>query len=211
MSPRGIDTLAKVVERPILAELKETLAPYHRRVEMNVNLSAALASAAAYRNLLIKFFGITAALEDQLILVEDLEIWLPDISRRWKTPLLREDLAVWGAGFESYPICIDVPALESMGPAFGCLYVLEGGTLGGQIIARDVHKHLGLTPENGCRFFSSYGAEVGGMWKTFGRCLETWCAANVGCRDEVLEGAAETFACFTRWLSCSDPSTDGEA
>ena len=89
MSPRGIDTLAKVVERPILAELKETLAPYHRRVEMNVNLSAALASAAAYRNLLIKFFGITAALEDQLILVEDLEIWLPDISRRWKTPLLR--------------------------------------------------------------------------------------------------------------------------
>lgn len=212
MSQRGIDGFLNIFDRSILAELKETLAPYHRQLEMDVNIWAALASPASYRNLLIKFFGVIAALESQLAVVDELETWLPDVSHRWKTPLLTKDLAVWGARFENCPICIDVPDLETMGSAFGCLYVLEGSTLGGQIIAREVYKHLGLTPENGCRFFSSYGAEVGPMWKSFGRYLETWCAANEARRDEVLESAADTFECFSRRLGSVDSfATDDDA
>jgi heme oxygenase len=185
----------------MMAELKQRIAPYHQALEMDANIWASLTSRAAYRNLLSRFFGFIAALEGSLVVIDDLQIWLPDVSERWKTPLLIKDLELSGISSEQCPICTIIPDIRSVGTAFGCLYVLEGSTLGGQIIARQVYKHLGLTPENGCQFFSSYGATVGPMWKNFGEHLETWCAANEVCRGEIVRSAAETFACFSRWLA----------
>jgi heme oxygenase len=58
------------------------------------------------------------------------------------------------------------------------LYVLEGSTLGGQILTRQIHDQLGFTPEYGCQFFSRYGPRVYEMWKTFGQKAEAFCLAN---------------------------------
>lgn len=40
------------------------------------------------------------------------------------------------------------------------MYVLEGATLGGQIISRSLGGRFGLTPQTGLRFCSSYGAQA---------------------------------------------------
>jgi heme oxygenase len=50
--------------------------------------------------------------------------------------------------------------------AVGCLYVLEGATLGGQFISRHLAT-LGIGPANGGLFFHGYGAKTGEMWKSF--------------------------------------------
>lgn len=201
MLSREVESLPRIVPRSIMAELKQRIAPYHHALEMNANIWAALTSRTAYHHLLSRFFGFIAALEGRLALIDDLQPWLPDVSERWKTPLLAKDLALAGISSQQCPICTFIPDIRSVGAAFGCLYVLEGSTLGGQIIAREVYKHLGFTPENGCQFFSSYGATVGPMWKNFGEHLETWSAANEACRGEVIRSATDTFECFSRWLT----------
>jgi heme oxygenase len=90
--------------------------------------------------------------------------------------------------------------------AFGCLYVVEGSTLGGQIISRQVTRNLGLSPDNnGCRFFCCYGENTGTMWRRFGESLETFLTANPDTRPQIVASALSTFECFQGWFA--KPST----
>jgi heme oxygenase len=50
---------------------------------------------------------------------------------------------------------------------WGMLYVIEGSTLGGRVIAKNLKKTLNLSDEFGARFFSGYGSNTGQMWKNF--------------------------------------------
>ncbi len=47
----------------------------------------------------------------------------------------------------------------------GALYVLEGSTLGGRILARQVETVLELTPGQGNAYFQGHGAATGALWK----------------------------------------------
>ena len=50
-----------------------------------------------------------------------------------------------------------IPTLNSDNLAFGCLYIMEGASLGGQVIGQHVRQTLGATPETGGRFYAAYG------------------------------------------------------
>jgi heme oxygenase (biliverdin-IX-beta and delta-forming) len=184
----------------MLAELKEKTAPLHRALEENAGIWDCLASRTLYGNLLVRFWGIYSTAEARLAAVEELPRWLPDLSRRWKRSALESDLDNLGIPSESWTICGGMTEIRSLAAGFGWLYVLEGSTLGGQLIQRQVQERLGLDAQNGCQFFSSYGAEVGPMWRAFGRSLESFCQANPNCRDEVTENAETAFGCFSNWL-----------
>jgi heme oxygenase len=69
------------------------------------------------------------------------------------------------------------------------------------MISRQVHAKLGLTPENGCAFFSSYGPRVGQMWKVFGERLESFSSSHPACREQIVQAALATFDYFTRLLA----------
>jgi heme oxygenase len=88
-----------------------------------------------------------------------------------------------------------VPTLDTAAKAFGSIYVMEGATLGGQIITRHVKEHLDLTPENGGAFFNSYGPMVGPMWKGFGTAITAF-AEKADADDEIVDSAKETFDAF---------------
>ncbi len=47
----------------------------------------------------------------------------------------------------------------------GALYVVEGSTLGGRILARQVETVLELTPGQGNAYFQGHGAATGALWK----------------------------------------------
>jgi heme oxygenase len=51
----------------------------------------------------------------------------------------------------------------------GTLYVIEGATLGGEVISRCLKSHLELGPDSGGRFFHGYGDAVVTRhnWQTF--------------------------------------------
>lgn len=125
-------------------------------------------------------------------------------SSSWrKLPLLTRDLITLGstpAEIQRLAICLSLPPLDSRAGALGCLYVLEGATLGGQIISRHLSEIQNLSPERGAAFFYGYGAETGHMWKSF-RALLTRDVESGECDpEEVIAAAAETFHRYENWV-----------
>jgi heme oxygenase len=198
-SPLVVTAAKLAPDLSVLQELKQKTAPHHRALEHNVDIRGCMSSQGAYGNLLLKFLAIYSAFEIRLASVESLPQWLPDISERWKVLLLKSDLSALAVP-ETRLVRLEMPGIETIASAFGCLYVLEGSTLGGQILTRQVQERLGLTVEKGCRFFSGYGPRTGEYWKTFGYGLESFCATNEVCRGEIVESAIATFNHFSRWL-----------
>ena len=126
--------------------------------------------------------------------------WLPDIERRMRTSSLRLDLRVLGNNRpEELPLA-SVPGFHSLCEKFGCLYVLEGSTLGGQLISREIKSELHYTPENGCAYFASYGAEITSMWRKFREAIEAFGSANSGSHDRIVHSAISTFGVFADWI-----------
>lgn len=78
---------------------------------------------------------------------------------------------------------------------WGAVYVIEGSTLGGQIISRELTQSLGLHRETGASFFSSYGEDTGRRWKEF---LATLADQEKNKLDpqKVVQGARDTFGFF---------------
>ncbi len=89
--------------------------------------------------------------------------------------------------------------------ALGCLYVLEGATLGGQVISRHLAK-LGIGPENGGRFFNGYGARTGEMWKSFQTSATAYCVTHDQI-SEAVDGAKWTFERFRESMPNSQEPT----
>jgi heme oxygenase len=187
----------------ILERLRQETRPLHERAERTLDLPARLATRAAYAALLGRFWGFYAPLEPRLEAVVGLDALGLDLARRRKARLLHADLAACGvdaAAIAALPACAALPAVTGTPQALGCLYVLEGASLGGQVIRREVSRRLGLNPDTGCGFFGGYGAETGPMWQTFCGVVSDYGRANPDTEGVVVAAAVETFARFVAWL-----------
>ena len=121
---------------------------------------------------------------------------------RYKTPQIVQDLLALGVAknaLTSIPQCNTLPELKTTAQLFGCLYVLEGATLGGRIISKHLNAILNLTPDFGCSFFAGYGQQTGSQWKAFGACLTSF-ATQTGSDDEIIASANKTFQTLDCWL-----------
>jgi len=193
----------------ILAKLKEQTAEQHQRLEGKLNILARLNSAQGYKSLLKQFYGFYRPLEMHLGSVMCPPGFLANFTARRKTPLLEKDLLFLDLPereLRALPQCQKLPTVESEAQAFGCLYVLEGATLGGQIISKYVADKLGYERERGATFFKSYGAEVRAMWCAFCQALREYATAH-DADDEVVAAAVDTFDKFDQWL-CVGESLD---
>lgn len=175
---------------------RETL-DLHREVEALMPVMNESLSEREYARLLRRLLPLVTALEEQLS-ASALPAELTWNERR-KAHLLAQDLAALGEGpGEGVPVA-PAPEIGSVAGAFGALYVLEGSTLGGQLISRHLRRTLGLSPERGSAYFSGYGPQTGPRWRSFGAVLE----ASVPPSDapEVLAGARQTFEVFRAALT----------
>jgi heme oxygenase len=188
-----------------IAGLRAATWTSHQRLEKRLDIKARFASPAAYRGHLVQMWGFCAGLE-QKVAPDAFGDALTDYPRRRKLPLLTRDLAALGCdalSLESLPRCESLPACPDTATAFGCVYVLEGATLGGRTLLPLVQKSMGLTAESGAAFLSSYGEAVTDMWRSFGAALDTWCATPVR-RDLAAAAAVATFDALDHWL-CGSP------
>ena len=184
----------------LLERLRIQTRPSHEAVEKQFGLFDRSWSADQYRHLLRRFLGFYDPLEGRIDVAADWSGLGFDWPRRRKTPLLRRDLTALGERPEllaALPRCNDLPSAGSLPQALGCLYVLEGATLGGQVVARHLAGVPGLADGAFFSFFSSYGGEVGPMWRAFGEFLTA--QAN-GEDDIVVKAACETFTSLGLWL-----------
>lgn len=186
-----------------MARLRAETRPHHERVERRVPLMDPALPLARYRGVLERFHGFYAPAEQRLEAVAGwAALGLDPVARR-KTHRLRRDLRDLGlpeAEIDALPECRRLPALGDLPRALGCMYVLEGATLGGALIGRQLQRSLGLTPRRGAAFFASYGERRAPMWKEFGAALDRY-AASPTVQDAVVRSAAATFDAMEAWLA----------
>ncbi len=118
---------------------------------------------------------------------------------RWKTPFLERDLRYWkhtAQSLNSLQRCSQFPVLNSACAALGAMYVLEGATLGGRVIATQLR--ASVVGRAGYSYFDCYGERTGSMWNSF---RQTLASASSPESDSVIVGSAkEMFACVHGWF-----------
>jgi heme oxygenase len=186
----------------ILKRLKESTRERHAGLEGQLPLLDPQLSRENYHQLLRRFFGYYAPLETHLLALP----WWGKTgfayTDRHKTPRLVQDLIALGETpetLEQLTCCNTLPEVVTLPNLLGCLYVIEGATLGGQIITRHLQATLGLTPETGAAFFNGYGAQTGAQWQSFCTIL-TSLAEETGCDEEIIATANRTFETLEQWL-----------
>ncbi len=184
----------------ILARLKHETKSDHDKVEAQLGLLTKPMNLHVYRGLLCKFWGFYEPVEAHIAQVSDWATLGFNFNERRKTPLLERDLAALEVRREALDGCQcgALPDLFDIPHALGCLYVLEGATLGGQVIIRYLKNQAGGPyPTN---FFASYGDDVGPKWKVFGDFLLNL-AKERGGEDAIVQSARATFASLEAWLA----------
>ena len=184
-----------------LQRVRASTRALHDRLEARLPLLSPTLALPEYTRLLAAFHGFYRPLEAQLVPIAS-RIASLDWPQRRKTHLLEADLAVLGAATDAVnalPACSRLPSPSDEAGTLGCLYVLEGATLGGQVSLRALHKTLGIDGASGAAFFSSYGNEVGPRWRRFLECLATLERADE--IDTAARVAAQTFQSLESWLA----------
>jgi heme oxygenase len=182
--------------------LREATRSHHEAVEAVVAILERTATLEDYRRLLERMWGFYEPLEADLARAD----WRGsgiDIDQRRKSDLIAMDLKDLGHDGDlagRLPRCTSLPRVAPAPRGFGVLYVIEGATLGGRLILRELAPRLGIGPAFAGRFHASYGAEVGSMWRGFTEALER--AGRDGDSAAAIEAAAiETFARMQDWLT----------
>lgn len=183
--------------------LREATRLGHARVEAVLPLLEAGMTMERYARVLEAFFGYYAPLEPLLARTAGADGQAVAIDRREKLPLLIADLTVLGktsADLEALPRCTELPRVAHASHALGVLYVLEGATLGGQIICRHLSKQLRIDAQSGAAFFSGYGERTRAMWADFSQHVDRSSSLET---PALLGAAVETFDTLETWLSVS--------
>lgn len=180
----------------ILKQLRSETAQQHAAIEKQLPLLNPNLTRNAYVQLVARFWGYYAPLEAQLEHVYPIAF---DGKERLKTPLLERDLQSLGQSQAAFLHCTSLPPLTDLPQVLGCLYVIEGATLGGQVISRQLQTTLGLTCDSGAAFFSGYGALTGIRWRAFCNFL-TETAPPLGQDKTIIASANATFETLGLWL-----------
>jgi heme oxygenase (biliverdin-IX-beta and delta-forming) len=187
---------------PIVAQLRQGTSSLHEGLERALPLLQPGLTRGRYRTHLERSLGFMAPLERRLA---DDGAWSYlglDADERRRAGLLVQDLQALGASaaeLSRLPRCHALPRLEPRPRALGCLYVLEGSTLGGLVLTHRLEESLGVTPACGSAYLAGHGRETGRLWRAFLAALEAADEARAR-TDEVVEGARDTFVRLQRWL-----------
>ncbi|MEN3942817.1 biliverdin-producing heme oxygenase [Prosthecobacter sp. SYSU 5D2] len=187
----------------LLTTLKTKTAEKHLALEAQMDITRHFKTRDDYRHLLERFYTLYAPLEARLAEAVDWQQAGFDFDDRRKTPWLVEDLAHLGAEPQEgldLAECQTLPQVSGLANAIGCLYVLEGSTLGGQVISRLLQQHLPITLENGGRFFAGYGAKTLPNWRLFGEWAEACSTRDPAIEPLAAAAAQSTFDTFARWF-----------
>lgn len=148
----------------LLIDLREGTLAYHRRVEKHSllrPLMAATLSLEQYARVIAAFAGFYESLEPRIK-----EMWsridFPGYRYQPRLPLLADDRAALPAC--AVTPCATAPELSHEDDLLGVLYVLEGATQGGLVIAPRLRHSFAMTESVGARYFNFYRH---GSWQEF--------------------------------------------
>ena len=188
-----------VADGAVLAHVRRVTRPAHDRLEGSLGLLDPDLDSERYLDLLQRFYGFWLIWQPQIATLLGDDIFL---APRRRLHLLHADLIVLGMtalGLDLLPRCPAVP-LGNAQEALGSLYVMEGSSLGGRLIKRNVEDQLGEIGQASCSYFRGYGPRTGAMWSAT---IARLCQEPVAHKEAVGRGAVATFAQLDWWLTRS--------
>ena len=183
-----------------MKQLRAETREQHEELESALPLGDACLSVENYTRLLTRFWGFyqTWEVKAAAMAPEHLQTLL---AGRRKLPLLAADLQALQPGEHAARPSLNpgwLPTMEMEAGLLGSMYVVEGATLGGQVIARQLERELHLNGGHGYSFFQSYGKAVGQQWKEFSAIAN---AMPETAAPAMIEAARDTFTAFHRWFA----------
>lgn len=175
-----------------LEQLKNRTSFAHRQLE-SLPISASILSPdlkiADYAHYLSLMHDVHKSLQDRIYPL--LSNIISDLKERKKTNLIENDLS-----YLNYKKDNIVPVFNnqeiSIPFALGILYVVEGSSLGGRFILKNIETIPRLDTQNGVSYFTGYGNKTGSYWKAFLNALTAY-ETDFNCADEIIEGAVYAF------------------
>ena len=184
----------------LLSLLKTATAESHTRLENELDLMRPEWPREDYVALLDGFYGYVAPWED--LAARSVPTHLRSFFEgRRKAALLEADLTFLTgnpARAQSAPKANRLPPMNTIGGVFGSMYVMEGSTLGGRIIAPHVAKLFNLETGVGNAYFDGYGPHTGSMWNAFRETASAEVPRDQ--YDAAVEAAVATFDGLHDWL-----------
>lgn len=177
----------------ILQALRAETRPAHDQLEQNAfnqALTTDTLTEAATRHFLTKMYGFLVPYEARLRQQHLGPEWEADARQR--AHLILDDLQQPASAL---PICQAMPPLDTWPQLLGMMYVIEGSTLGGQVISRQLAK-AGIPLR---AYFTGYGERTGPRWKAFCQLLAA--AATPENEAEIVQSASLTFQRLSQWLN----------
>lgn len=182
-------------------KLKRETAGLHKRLEAQLGLFEPDFSIHRYVQVLQIFYGFYAPVEASLMRLT--AVWPPlGLPLRERCELIESDLLALGSSrreLAELPRCTNLPQLSCPEDLAGCLYVLEGACLGGQVIAPTLRQRLGVDKDSGASFFVGDAEATSARWML----VLTWLDGLVraGARsEEIAASACATFSTLARWV-----------
>ncbi|HSB93469.1 MAG TPA: biliverdin-producing heme oxygenase [Flavitalea sp.] len=117
---------------------------------------------------------------------------------------IRADLQRFGVSIENETFRMpELPLVDSPESVLGIRYVLEGSTLGGQIITRILSSALQIDSESGFSFFNPYRSETAANWQRFKSDLNS--AAEKLDQQKIISAANNFFNSYNQWIRLHEP------
>ncbi len=160
---------------PLRERLRAATKTAHHRIDHHPLLAPLLSpqlSQEHYLRILHTLFWfhdpLQATLEVASVRYQSSESFLPSDRRTW----LLQDLDFFNVEpiVEDHPLTHwRSPALSANAELIGALYVVEGSTHGGQVIARQLQENFGYGAVSGARLFNGHGVNTMTRWNNFWR------------------------------------------
>lgn len=183
--------------------LRTKTMPAHKQLE-SVPLSAAIVSPGItrdqYAQYLEQMYAVNADAEQNIYPL--LKNVVSDVNDRNKAHLIENDLKALGRN-NSLPTDKPFTSKKSdMTEAFalGVMYVIEGSTLGGRVILKNIQPALQLTEDNGASYFAGYGTNTGPAWESFMNVLTNY-PDSEATEQEVIAGADFAFSAIYEYMN----------
>lgn len=175
-----------------LVDLKSRTADSHKKLE-SLTVSALIISPdmklSDYVHYLCLMHDVHKNTEDLIFpLIYNV---IDDLNQRKKSHLIEDDLL-----YLNHNKAVITPVFntsEMTVPfALGVLYVIEGSTLGGRFILKNITTIPGLDNGQGTSYFNGYGEKTGSYWKSFLNFMDEY-NQIYNCTETIIEGAIYAF------------------
>lgn len=173
----------------ISEQLKSQTKELHDKVEASMNSNKIFDQTYTiedYKNLLQQNALLIAKYEQAAIEVLNEELGTSlELDKRVKAEVMQTELAKLGLQYD--PSVQQDNAGISAAKALGILYVIEGSTLGGNVIARALSKNEAFKDVS-FNYFSFYKDQTGPMWTKFKTVLDEYVTSEEA-KQECIDGA----------------------